>query len=141
MPTYNITEVNIDQQDSQGKVEIVEQPLISDVNLNIEGSEAEVNIVENVSVSDVNILQESGESEVNFVSVPQITKVNINMVVQGSTGDVEIENSDGSYTAMASPPTFVLPDTNYEIYVGSNPTPSTFSFPTLKSEVININWV
>jgi hypothetical protein len=140
MPTYNITEVNINQEDSNGRVDIVEQPLISDVTLSVLGSEAEVNIAETTQISDVNILQESGESEVNFVEVPQITKVNINMVVQGGGGDVEIENSDASYTATATPPTFILPDTNYEIYVGVNPTPVIFSFPTLKDDTINILW-
>jgi hypothetical protein len=82
MPTYNITEVNINQEDSNGRVEIVEQPLISDVTLSVLGSEAEVNIAETTQISDVNILQESGESEVNFVEVPQITNINIIMAVQ-----------------------------------------------------------
>jgi hypothetical protein len=58
-------------------------------------------------------------------------------------GVVNIENSDVSYTATATAPsggssTFTLPNTDYNVYV-NGVLNNTFSLPTLKDEVININ--
>jgi hypothetical protein len=55
-------------------------------------------------------------------------------------GQVTIENSDQSYsehTACGS--TFILPDTDYEIYFDSV-LQDSFSLPTLKEETITIVW-
>lgn len=56
-----------------------------------------------------------------------------------TASDVLIENSDGSFTAVASPPLYVLPDTTYNFYVGSNPV-VTATVPTLKDTTFNIVW-
>lgn len=54
-------------------------------------------------------------------------------------GSVTVENSDASFTAAATSPTYVLPDTTYNVYV-DNVLQATTTVPTLKDETINIIW-
>lgn len=55
------------------------------------------------------------------------------------SSSVTVENSDASFTATATPPTYVLPDTTYEVYVNGS-LQATQTVPTLKNETINITW-
>lgn len=52
---------------------------------------------------------------------------------------IPVTNSDGSFTAVATPPEYVIPDTTYNFYVGSNPVVTT-TVPTLKDTTFNIVW-
>ena len=93
--------------------------------------------------------QSTGSIYIPFLDVPinsgdtweylQIYSPFVDVIISGGGGSVQIENSDGSYTATANPPLFILPDTTYNFYVGSNPV-VTQTIPSLKDETFNIVW-
>lgn len=87
------------------------------------------------SGSETNVLLK----DTNNNTVTPISVIGTTITIPAS-GSVILTNSDASYTnTIAAPSTFVLPDTEYEVYVDGN-LQASFSVPTLKDETINIVW-
>ena len=63
---------------------------------------------------------------INITEPEDIIDVNIDQAVSG----INIQNSDNSYSASASSSPFILPDSEYNVYV-NGVFQSSFSLPTL----------
>lgn len=92
---------------------------MSDVTVNVDTTVQQVDINATTTVQNVAV-----------TAATTVQEVSVTVTEGGGGSEVEIINSDNTYSATATPPTFVLPDTDYDIYVNGVFQAST-SLPTL----------
>ncbi len=83
------------------------------------------------TIEEVAITATTTIEEVEINATTTIEQVEVTVTEGGGGGEsVAITNSDATYNATATPPIFVLPDTDYNIYVNTV-FYATTSLPTL----------
>jgi hypothetical protein len=89
-----------------------------------------VNITVDETTETVNVNVDSVNDVVTINASTTTEAITVNVVEGGVGGDITIQNSDNTYSVVASSSPFILPDTDYDIYVNTVFYAST-SLPTL----------
>jgi hypothetical protein len=109
---------------------------IDDVTIGATTTNSVVNVTVNNSIDDITIEATTTNSVVDLTINNTIQDVTI---LPTSGGNVTIENSDATYSEVASTSPFILPDTDYNFIVNGG-TPIVETIPSLKDETFNIVW-